>query len=490
MEIYKKSITELSELLKRKELSAVEMTKYFLKRINLHDSKLNSFISIDENFAIDQAKLADKLILEGKNSILTGIPIAHKDLFSTKGIKTTCASKMLENYTPPFDATIVSKFAKAGMVSIGKTNMDEFAMGSSNESSYFGPVKNPWDLKKVPGGSSGGSATAVAARLTPVATGTDTGGSIRQPASFCGLTGLKPTYGTVSRYGMIAYASSLDQGGPIAKTAQDCALLFDEMKGYDSNDPTSNFKFNKDKIELNFQKQNAKNITIGIPKEYFSKDLDKKISDVLNKSIETFNRLGFNFKEVSLPNHNYTIPAYYIIASAEASSNLSRYDGIKFGHRCDEPKSLEDLYLRTRKEGFGKEVKKRIMIGAYALSSGYYDEYYMRALKIRRIIRNSFLEAFKKVDYLFAPTCPSTAFNLGEKSSDAVAMYLSDIYTTPINLAGLPAVSIPVGFSNSMPVGMQIIGNDFCEGDILRIAHLFQQETTWHKEIPKEFDHE
>ena len=490
MEIYKKSITELSKLLQRKEVSSVEMTKYFLKRINLNDSKLNSFISTDESFAMDQAKLADKLISKGKSSVLTGIPIAHKDLFSTKGIKTTCASKMLENYTPPFDSTVVRKFAKAGMVSIGKTNMDEFAMGSSNESSYFGPVKNPWNLKKVPGGSSGGSASAVAARLTPVATGTDTGGSIRQPASFCGLTGLKPTYGTVSRYGMIAYASSLDQGGPIAKSAKDCALLFDEMKGYDNNDPTSNFKFNKDKIELNFEKQNAKNITIGLPKEYFSKDLDKKISDVLNESIKTFQRLGFNFKEVSLPNHNYTIPAYYIIASAEASSNLSRYDGIKFGHRCDKPKSLEDLYLRTRKEGFGKEVKKRIMIGAYALSSGYYDEYYMRALKIRRIIRNNFMEAFNDVDFLFAPTCPSTAFNLGEKSSDAVAMYLSDIYTTPINLAGLPAVSIPVGFSNNLPVGMQIIGNDFCEGEILRIAHLFQQETNWHEEIPKEFDHE
>ena len=397
---------------------------------------------------------------------------------------------MLENYTPPFDATIVNKFAKAGMVSIGKTNMDEFAMGSSNESSYFGPVKNPWDLKKVPGGSSGGSATAVAARLTPVATGTDTGGSIRQPASFCGLTGLKPTYGTVSRYGMIAYASSLDQGGPIAKTAQDCALLFDEMKGYDSNDPTSNFKFNKDKIELNFQKQNAKNITIGIPKEYFSKDLDKKISDVLNKSIETFNKLGFNFKEVSLPNHNYTIPAYYIIASAEASSNLSRYDGVKFGYRCKNPKNLEDLYMRTRKESFGKEVKKRIMIGAYALSSGYYDEYYIRALKIRRIIRDSFMSAFNEVDYIFAPTSPSTAFNIGEKTSNAVEMYLSDIYTTSINLAGLPAASIPVGMINDLPVGMQIIGNYFSENTILNIANSFQEETDWHKKIPGEFDNE
>ena len=488
MEIYKKSIVELSRLLQKKELSSLELTKYFLDRIRSFDSKLNSFISINEETSIEQAKLADKLISNNSESLLTGIPVAHKDLFSTKGILTTCASKMLENYYPPFDATVVSKLAKVGMVNIGKTNMDEFAMGSSNETSYFGPVKNPWDLETVPGGSSGGSASAVAARLSPVATGTDTGGSIRQPASFCGLTGLKPTYGTVSRYGMIAYASSLDQGGPIGQSAEDCALLFDEMKGYDNNDPTSNSKFKKEKIKLDLKKQDAKNITIGIPKEYFSSKLDVKILNVLNEAIEIFKKLGFNIKEVSLPDHEYTIPAYYILASAEASSNLSRYDGIKFGHRCDKPKSLEDLYLRTRKEGFGKEVKKRIMIGSYALSSGYYDEYYMRALKIRRIIRDNFMSTFENVDFLFAPTCPSTAFKIGEKSSDAVAMYLSDIYTTPVNLAGLPAVSIPVGFSNNMPVGMQIIGNDFSEGNILRISHLFQQETNWHKQTPKEFD--
>lgn len=488
MEIYKKSIVELSRLLQKKELSSLELTKYFLDRIKSFDSKLNSFISINEETSIEQAKLADKLISNNSESLLTGIPVAHKDLFSTKGILTTCASKMLENYYPPFDATVVSKLAKVGMVNIGKTNMDEFAMGSSNETSYFGPVKNPWDLETVPGGSSGGSASAVAARLSPVATGTDTGGSIRQPSSFCGLTGLKPTYGTVSRYGMIAYASSLDQGGPIGQSAEDCALLFDEMKGYDNNDPTSNSKFKKEKIKLDLKKQDAKNISIGIPKEYFSSKLDVKILNVLNEAIEIFKKMGFNIKEVSLPDHEYTIPAYYILASAEASSNLSRYDGIKFGHRCDKPKSLEDLYLRTRKEGFGKEVKKRIMIGSYALSSGYYDEYYMRALKIRRIIRDNFMSTFENVDFLFAPTCPSTAFKIGEKSSDAVAMYLSDIYTTPVNLAGLPAVSIPVGFSNNMPVGMQIIGNDFSEGNILRISHLFQQETNWHKQTPKEFD--
>ena len=318
---------------------------------------------------------------------MTGIPIAHKDLFSTKGILTTCASKMLENYTPPFDATVVNKLDKLGMVKLGKTNMDEFAMGSSNESSYFGPVKNPWDLSKVPGGSSGGSASAVAARLAPIATGSDTGGSIRQPAAFCGLTGLKPTYGSVSRYGMIAYASSLDQGGPIGRSAEDCRILFDEIKGYDKNDPTSNHKVIQKKSNLKISKDDAKNITIGIPKEYFSKDLDKDISDTIFESVKTFEKIGFNFKDISLPNQNLAIPAYYIIASAEASSNLSRYDGIKFGHRCSEPKNLEDLYLRTRKEGFGTEVKKRIMIGAYALSSGYYDEYYMRALKIRRIIK-------------------------------------------------------------------------------------------------------
>jgi aspartyl-tRNA(Asn)/glutamyl-tRNA(Gln) amidotransferase subunit A len=490
MDIYKKSISELSELINKKTISSIEMTNYFIRRIRSFDKNLNSFITVDEDFSYAQAKIADKQIAANKNTFLTGIPIAHKDLFSTKGILTTCASKMLENYIPPYDATVVSKLNNQGMVTLGKTNMDEFAMGSSNESSYFGSVKNPWDLTKVPGGSSGGSASAVAARLSPIATGSDTGGSIRQPASFCGLTGLKPTYGSVSRYGMIAYASSLDQGGPLATSAEDCAILFNIIRGFDNNDPTSNFKIKQNEVKLNLNKKNFKSISIGIPKEYFSKDLDKNISDVIDHSIGIFKKLGFNFKEISLPQHGYTIPAYYIIASAEASSNLSRYDGVKFGHRCKNPKNLQDLYSRTRKEGFGKEVKKRIMIGAYALSSGYYDEYYIRALRIRRIIRDNFLNAFKDVDYIFAPTCPSTAFNIGEKTSNALEMYLSDIYTTPVNLAGLPAVSIPVGFSNKMPVGMQIIGNDFNENGILNIAHAFQKETDWHNKIPREFDHE
>jgi len=490
MDIYKKSISELSELINKKTISSIEMTNYFIRRIRSFDKNLNSFITVDEDFSYAQAKIADKKIAANKNTFLTGIPIAHKDLFSTKGILTTCASKMLENYIPPYDATVVSKLNNQGMVTLGKTNMDEFAMGSSNESSYFGSVKNPWDLTKVPGGSSGGSASAVAARLSPIATGSDTGGSIRQPASFCGLTGLKPTYGSVSRYGMIAYASSLDQGGPLATSAEDCAILFNIIRGFDNNDPTSNFKIKQNEVKLNLNKKNFKSISIGIPKEYFSKDLDKNISDVIDQSIGVFKKLGFNFKEISLPQHGYTIPAYYIIASAEASSNLSRYDGVKFGYRCKNPKNLEDLYSRTRKEGFGKEVKKRIMIGAYALSSGYYDEYYMRALRIRRIIRDNFLNAFKDVDYIFAPTCPSTAFNIGEKTSNALEMYLSDIYTTPVNLAGLPAVSIPVGFSNKMPVGMQIIGNDFNENGILNIAHAFQKETDWHNKVPREFDHE
>ena len=490
MDIYKKSITELSELLNKKTLSSKEMTNYFLKRINSFDSKLNAFITVDEEHAKKQALYADSLIAKKKNTFLTGIPIAHKDLFSTKNVLTTCGSKMLENYIPPFDATIVCKLNNAGMVTIGKTNMDEFAMGSSNESSYFGVAKNPWNINKVPGGSSGGSASAVAARLTPVATGSDTGGSIRQPASFCGLTGLKPTYGSVSRYGMIAYASSLDQCGPLAKNAEDCALIFDEIKGYDHNDITSNHEVKQKKINLKITKDETKKIAIGIPKEYFSKDLDNNISDVIFQSIEVFKKLGFTFQEISLPQHDLTIPAYYIIASAEASSNLSRYDGIKFGHRCNNPKNLEDLYLRTRKEGFGKEVKKRIMIGAYALSAGYYDEYYMRALKIRRLIRDNFISAFNKVDYIFAPTSPSTAFNIGEKTSNALEMYLSDIYTTPVNLAGLPAASIPVGFNDSLPVGMQIIGNYFSEEKILQIANIFQKETDWHLKIPKEFDNE
>ena len=490
MEMYKKSISELSDLLNKKSVSSLEMTKYFIDRIHSYDSKLNSFITVNEKLAIEQAKKADSLIAKKNNSFLTGIPIAHKDLFSTKGLLTTCASKMLENYIPPFNATVVEKLNDAGMVNLGKTNMDEFAMGSSDESSYFGAVKNPWNIKKVPGGSSGGSASAVAARLVPVATGSDTGGSIRQPASFCGLTGLKPTYGSVSRYGMIAYASSLDQGGPIGKSAEDCLHIYNEMKGYDVNDPTSNKKISQVKERLKFTKENAKNISIGLPKEYFSENLDKNITTCINKAIEVFKNLGFNFKEVSLPDHSYTIPAYYIIASAEASSNLSRYDGIKFGYRCNNPESLQDLYLKTRKEGFGKEVKKRIMIGAYALSSGYYDEYYMRALKIRRIIRDNFLQAFNDVDYIFSPTSPSTAFGLGEKTSNALDMYLSDIYTTSVNLSGLPAASIPVGLVNNLPVGMQIIGNYFSDENILNIANLFQAETDWHTRIPREFDNE
>ena len=490
MDIYKKSITELSDLLHKKSISSLEMTNYFIERIKSFDNELNSFITVDEESAKKQAINADSLIAKKNNTFLTGIPIAHKDLFSTKGMLTTCASKMLEKYIPPFDATVVSNLDNLGMVKLGKTNMDEFAMGSSNESSYFGPVKNPWDTSKVPGGSSGGSASAVAARLTPIATGSDTGGSIRQPASFCGLTGLKPTYGSVSRYGMIAYASSLDQGGPIGKSAEDCRILYDQIKGYDRNDPTSNYKVIQKNSNPRLSKEDAKKITIGIPKEYFSKDLDKSISDSIFESIKQFEKIGFNFKDISLPNHNLAIPAYYIIASAEASSNLSRYDGIKFGHRCSEPKNLEDLYLRTRKEGFGTEVKKRIMIGAYALSSGYYDEYYMRALKIRRIIRDNFTLALKQVDYIFAPTSPPIAFNIGEKTSNATEMYLSDIYTTPVNLSGLPAISIPIGFSNNLPIGMQIIGNYFSEHNILDIANLFQKETDWHARIPEKFNHE
>ena len=490
MDIYKKSLIQLADLLNKKEISAIELTNYFLKRISKFDSKLNSFISMNEENALKKAKEADELISRKKHGSLTGIPIVHKDLFSTKGILTTCGSKMLENYVPPYDATVVKKLSNAGMVILGKTNMDEFAMGSSNESSYFGIAKNPWDLEKVPGGSSGGSAAAVAARLSPVATGSDTGGSIRQPASFCGLTGLKPTYGSVSRYGMIAYASSLDQGGPIATSAEDCAIIFDEMKGFDQNDSTSNHEIIFEKTKLNFKKENVRKINIGVPKEYFLEDLDQEVTNTIHQAIEKFKDIGFNIREVSLPDHEYAIPAYYIIASAEASSNLSRYDGIKFGYRCENPTDLQDLYFRTRKEGFGMEVKKRIMIGTYALSSGYYDEYYMRALRIRRIIRDNFNEAFKEVDFILSPTSPSTAFNIGEKTSNAVEMYLSDVYTTPVNLAGLPAISIPTGFANKLPVGMQIIGNYFTESKILDVANLYQKETDWHNRIPKEFDHE
>ncbi len=480
-----KSIEELSAGLAKKEFSSVELTNFFLTRIDKFQSKFNSFITITKDLAIDAAKRADLILAKSDNShipSLTGIPIAHKDIFCTKGIKTSCASKMLDNFIAPYDATIVTKLKNQHVVMLGKTNMDEFAMGASNETSYFGPVKNPWDTTKVAGGSSGGSAAAVAARLVPAATGTDTGGSIRQPAAFCGVTGLKPTYGRISRYGMIAFASSLDQAGPIAKTAKDCAILLQSMAGLDLHDSTStDIKIPNYLAPIN---NDLSGIKIGYPKQFFANNLNPAIADLIEQAINEYKKLGCSIKTIDLPHTNLAIPAYYIIAPAECSSNLSRYDGVRFGYRYEQAATLDELYKKSRSIGFGEEVKRRILIGTYVLSSGYYDAYYIKAQKARRLIANDFQSAFKEVDLIIAPTAPETAFGLGEKSSDPVKMYLSDIYTCSINLAGLPAISIPVGLNNRLPVGMQLIGNYWQEDKILNCAHKYQQTTNWHNDMP------
>jgi aspartyl-tRNA(Asn)/glutamyl-tRNA(Gln) amidotransferase subunit A len=413
------------------------------------------------------------------------MPIAHKDIFCTKDIKTSCGSKMLDNFIAPYDATIVTQLKNAGVVLLGKTNMDEFAMGSSNENSYYGPSKNPWDLTRVPGGSSGGSSAAVASGLAPAATGTDTGGSIRQPAALTGITGIKPTYGRCSRYGMIAFASSLDQGGIFAKSAEDCALLLNAMAGFDERDSTSvNHQVPDYTATLN---DNLSGLRIGIPKEYFAEGLDPKIATTIETAIKEYEKLGAKIISVSLPNNNLSIPAYYIIAPAECSSNLARFDGVRYGYRCENPKNLEDLYKRSRGEGFGAEVKRRIMIGTYALSTGYYDAYYIKAQKIRRIIRDDSQQAFANVDVIMGPTTPTTAFKIGEKTADPISMYLSDIYTIAANLAGLPGISIPAGFADKLPVGLQIIGDYFAEAKLFNVAHQYQKVTNWHLEMPEGF---
>lgn len=486
--MFKKTLTELASDLKNKKYSSVEITQYFLNRIKQYDSKLNSFITITEDLAMHQAKLADQRLANNSANhpatALTGIPIAQKDIFCTQGIKTSCGSKMLDNFMAPYDATMVHQLNQAGMVLLGKTNMDEFAMGSSNESSFYGLVKNPWDINTVPGGSSGGSAAAVAARLTPAATGTDTGGSIRQPAALCGITGIKPSYGRISRYGMIAFASSLDQAGPMTQTAQDAALLLNYMAGFDIKDSTSVQHPVPDYTkQLN---DSIKGKKIGLPKEYFEQDngLDMEIQKCIQASIDQLKKLGAEFVEISLPNSHLSVPVYYIIASAECSSNLSRFDGVRYGYRCDNPKNLEDLYCRTRSEGFGEEVKRRIMMGTYALSAGYYDAYYLKAQRVRQLISNDFTQAFKQVDLILGPTTPTPAFNIGEKIKDPISMYLSDIYTIATNLAGLPGMSIPAGFANNKPVGLQLIGQHFDESTLLNVAHQFQQNTQWHSYIP------
>ena len=480
------SLKEISQALEKKKFTSVELTQFFLNRVKKHNPSLNAFITVDEGKSLAMAEKSDQLIQSGKKSILTGIPIAQKDIFCADGWKTTCGSKMLENFISPYDSTVIHKFNNAGAVNLGKTNMDEFAMGSSNETSYFGSVKNPWNLNCVPGGSSGGSAVAVAARLAPAATGTDTGGSIRQPASLCGFTGLKPTYGLVSRYGMIAFASSLDQAGPMAISAEDCALMLDVMTGYDEKDSTS----------LNRKKENYSNslnkkidgLRVGIPKEFFEDGLDSDAQKLIEEALKQYEKFGAKIVDISLPNNHLAIPAYYVIAPAEASSNLSRYDGVRYGYRTKEYDDLMDMYFKTRQEGFGDEVKRRILIGTYVLSAGYFDAYYLKAQKIRRLISNDFKVAYEKCDVIMGPSAPSVAFKSGEKQEDPLAMYLQDIFTISTNLAGLPAMSIPAGFVNELPVGLQLIGNHFGESKILNAAHIFQKNTDWHLHTPKGID--
>ncbi|NWL79973.1 Asp-tRNA(Asn)/Glu-tRNA(Gln) amidotransferase GatCAB subunit A [Pseudomonas taiwanensis] len=479
------TLAEIARGLAAKEFSAEELTRGLLARIHQLDPQLNSFISITDEPAIEQAKAADARRATGEQGALLGAPIAHKDLFCTEGVLTSCASKILSGFKAPYDATVVARLKAAGAVSLGKLNMDEFAMGSSNESSHYGAVKNPWALDRVPGGSSGGSAAAVAARLVPAATGTDTGGSIRQPAAFTNLTGIKPTYGRVSRWGMIAYASSLDQGGPLARTAEDCALILGAIAGFDPKDSTSVDQPVDDYLAgLN---QPLAGLRIGLPKEYFGAGLDSRIADAVMAVVEELKKLGASVKEISLPNMQHAIPAYYVIAPAEASSNLSRFDGVRFGYRCENPQNLEDLYKRSRAEGFGAEVKRRIMVGTYALSAGYYDAYYLKAQKIRRLIKNDFVSAFGEVDVILGPTTPNPAWKLGEKSNDPVAQYLEDIYTITANLAGVPGLSMPAGFIDGLPVGVQLLAPYFQESRLLNVAHQYQQATDWHKRAPAGF---
>ncbi|WP_439889448.1 Asp-tRNA(Asn)/Glu-tRNA(Gln) amidotransferase subunit GatA [Pseudomonas sp. MBLB4123] len=479
------TLAEIARALAAKQFSAEELTRELLTRIQRLDPQLNSFISVTEEQALAQAKAADTRRASGENGALLGAPIGHKDLFCTQGVLTSCASKILTGFKAPYDATVVEKLASAGAVSLGKLNMDEFAMGSANESSHYGPVKNPWNLERVPGGSSGGSAAAVAARLLPAATGTDTGGSIRQPAALTNLTGLKPTYGRVSRWGMIAYASSLDQGGPLARTAEDCALMLQAMAGFDPKDSTCVEQPVDDYLAaLN---QPLAGLRIGLPKEYFGAGLDARIGEKVMAVVEELSRLGASVKDISLPNMQHAIPAYYVIAPAEASSNLSRFDGVRFGYRCENPVNLEDLYKRSRGEGFGAEVKRRIMVGTYALSAGYYDAYYLKAQKIRRLIKNDFVKAFEEVDVILGPTTPNPAWRLGEKSNDPVAAYLEDIYTITANLAGIPGLSMPAGFVDGLPVGVQLLAPYFQEGRLLNVAHQYQTVTDWHQQAPAGF---
>jgi aspartyl-tRNA(Asn)/glutamyl-tRNA(Gln) amidotransferase subunit A len=483
--MHQRTLAELSDGLARGEFSSVELTRAFLNRIESFNDSLNCFITVCSERAMEQAQQSDRARARGSLGRLAGIPYAVKDVLCTEGIRTTCASRMLENFIAPYDATVVKKLGDAGMVMIGKTNMDEFAMGSSNETSYFGPARNPWDTDRVPGGSSGGSACAVAAQLAPAAIGTDTGGSVRQPAAFCGVTGLKPTYGRVSRFGLVAFASSLDQAGPIAHSALDCAMLLGAMAGFDHNDSTSAIRPVEDFLAAIADPLDG--IRIGIPTLFDDGELPTEMLNAIAMAKEVFRSLGAAFCDIDLPNVGLSVPTYYIIASAECSSNLSRYDGVRFGYRCPNPEDMNDLYCRSRGDGFGAEVKRRIMIGTYVLSAGYYDAYYLKAQKVRRLVRQDFQRAFDEVDLIMGLVTPTIPFRLGEKLGDPVSMYKSDIYTVPASLAGLPAMSIPTGFVEGLPVGVQLIGNYFEEARILNAAHLFQCETNWHRQAPPEF---
>jgi len=478
------TLAAMRRALESGEFSSEELCQHLLDRIKLKNETLNAFVSVSAELALQQARQADAKRAAGETlGSLHGLPVAHKDIFCTEGVRTSCGSRMLENFIPPYNATVVDKLKTAGAISLGKTNMDEFAMGSSNENSFYGVVRNPWDNDRVPGGSSGGSAAAVGARMVPACTGTDTGGSIRQPAAFCGVTGIKPTYGRVSRYGMIAFASSLDQGGPIAASAEDCAMLLNEMAGFDERDSTS---IDRDKDDYTAAlSQSLSGLKIGLPKQYFESGLDGAIADVLQQSIAELEKLGATLVEIDLKNQHLAVPAYYIVAPAECSSNLARFDGVRYGHRCEDPSDLEDLYKRSRAEGFGREVKRRILIGTYALSAGYYDAYYIKAQKIRSLISEDFRQAFEEVDVILGPTTPTPAFKIGEKTRDPVAMYLNDIFTIPANLAGLPGLSMPCGEVDGLPIGMQLVGNYFDESRLLNIAHQFQCVTDWHSRLPE-----
>ena len=490
-----RSLSELAGALAKREISSVELTQLYLERIARHNPQINAFITVDGDQSLAQAKAADALRAAGQATPLTGIPLAQKDIFCAKGWLTTCGSKMLGNFVSPYDASVIERFNDAGAVILGKTNMDEFAMGSSNETSYYGAVRNPWDLSRVPGGSSGGSAAAVAARLAPAATGTDTGGSIRQPAALCNLTGLKPTYGVVSRYGMIAFASSLDQAGPMAHSAEDCALLLNAMAGFDERDSTSLERPAEDycrELSASVSGKPLAGLRIGLPKEFFGaaerSGCTPEVMQLVEAAIAQYRELGAELVDISLPNMKLSVPAYYVIAPAEASSNLSRFDGVRYGYRAPEYDDLNDMYAKSRAQGFGAEVKRRILIGAYVLSHGYYDAYYLQAQRIRRLIANDFVAAFKECDVILGPTSPSTAFKIGEKAADPVQMYLSDIYTIAVNLAGLPGMSVPCGFAGGLPAGLQLIGDYFSEAKLLNVAHRYQQTCDWHRQSPPAID--